>query len=91
MLTKSDSMWLKKLGRRWSRVNWGRVRIDGYDYIDAMLVPAANPPRGDGSCYAPQDYKPTGLLGADGDSRAIKFGATIESGDDFLIVSCKWL
>jgi len=23
--------------------------------------------------------------------RMIKFGDTIESGDDFLIVSCKWL
>jgi hypothetical protein len=98
VLTKTPySLWLKKVGLEGGLAsNWatssGSMR---YDYVDAvLLVPekealAADPVL----VMRPQDYKPNMICEAlIGDkSRLVKFGDTIESGDDFTIVSCKWV
>ena len=91
------SMWLKKVGLQGGLAsNWatssGSMR---YDYVDAvLLVPEAEATARDPVLVMrPQDYKPNMIceaLMAD-KPRMIKFGDTIESGDDFVIVSCKWV
>src|SRR5688572_27014391 len=100
VLTKTPySMWLKKVGLEGGgglASNWatssGSMR---YDYVDAvLLVPEAEATARDPVLVMrPQDYKPAMICEAlMGDKpRMIKFGETVESGDDFVIVSCKWV
>jgi len=98
VLTKTPySLWLKKVGLEGGLAsNWatssGSMR---YDYVDAvLLVPESEALATDPTLVMrPQDYKPNMICEAlIGDkSRLVKFGDTIESGDDFTIVSCKWV
>jgi hypothetical protein len=97
VLTKTPySLWLKKVGLEGGLAsNWatssGSMR---YDYVDAvLLVPESEALASDPVLVMrPQDYKPNLICEAlIGDrSRLIRFGSTIENGDDFTIVSCKW-
>jgi len=98
VLTKTPySLWLKKVGLEGGLAsNWatssGSMR---YDYVDAvLLVPESEALATDPTLVMrPQDYKPNLVCEAlIGDrSRLVKFGETIESGDDFTIVACKWV
>ncbi|MGH8676125.1 MAG: hypothetical protein ACREVG_17700 [Burkholderiales bacterium] len=98
VLTKTPySMWLKKVGMEGELAsNWatssGSMR---YDYVDAvLLVPESEAMARDPLLVMrPQDFKPNLVCEAlIGDKpRLIKFGTTIETGDDFAIVSCKWM
>ena len=98
VLTKTPySMWLKKVGMESGLAsNWatssGSMR---YDYVDAvLLVPESEAMARDPLLVMrPQDFKPNLVCEAlMGDNpRLIKFGTTIETGDDFAIVSCKWM
>jgi hypothetical protein len=98
VLTKTPySLWLKKVGLEGGLAsNWatssGSMR---YDYVDAvLLVPESEALATDPTLVMrPQDYKPNMVCEAlIGDkSRLVKFGTTIESGDDFMIVACKWV
>lgn len=98
VLTKTPySLWLKKVGLEgglastWATSS-GSMR---YDYVDAvLLVPEAEAMAQDPVLVMrPQDFKPNLVCEAlMGDKpRLIKFGTTIETGDDFAIVSCKWV
>jgi hypothetical protein len=97
VLTKTPySLWLKKVGLEGALASsWatssGSMR---YDYVDAvLLVPESEALASDPVLVMrPEDYKPNMVCEAlIGDrSRLIKFGGTIENGDDFAIVSCKW-
>jgi len=97
VLTKTPySLWLKKVGLEGALASsWatssGSMR---YDYVDAvLLVPESEALASDPVLVMrPEDYKPNmvceALLGDK--PRLIKFGNTVETGDDFTIVSCKW-
>ena len=99
VLTKTPySLWLKKVGLEGGgglASNWatssGSMR---YDYVDAvLLVPESEALASDPVLVMrPEDYKPNMVCEAlMGDkARLIKFGSTVETGDDFTIVSCKW-
>ena len=100
VLTKTPySMWLKKVGLEGGgglASNWatssGSMR---YDYVDAvLLVPESEALASDPVLVMrPEDYKPNMVCEAlIGDkSRLVKFQGTVENGDDFAIVSCKWV
>jgi hypothetical protein len=65
-----------------------------YDYVDAvLLVPESEALNADPVLVMrPQDYKPELVCEAlMGDKpRLIKFGRTVETGEDYTIVACKW-
>lgn len=98
VLTKTPySMWLKKVGMEgglassWATSS-GSMR---YDYVDAvLLVPESQAATSDPMLVMrPQDYKVDMVCEAlMGDKpRLIKFGRTVETGDDFAIVACTWM
>ena len=97
VLTKTPySLWLKKVGMEgalsssWATSS-GSMR---YDYVDAvLLVPESEAVTQEPVLVMrPQDYKPDlvceALLGDQ--PRLIKFGQTLETGEDYVIVRCKW-
>jgi len=97
VLTKTPySLWLKKVGLEgalsssWATSS-GSMR---YDYVDAvLLVPESEALTQDPVLVMrPQDFKPElvceALLGDK--PRLIKFGRAIETGEDYVIVACKW-
>ena len=97
VLTKTPySLWLKKVGMEgalsssWATSS-GSLR---YDYVDAvLLVPESEAlARDPVLVMRPDDYKPDLVCEAlMGDKpRLIKFGRALETGEDYLIVSCKW-
>lgn len=97
VLTKTPySLWLKKIGMQGALTSsWatssGSMR---YDYVDAvLLVPESEALTKDPVLVMrPQDYKSEliceALLGDK--PRLLKFGRTIENGEDYVIVQCRW-
>lgn len=90
------SMWLKMVGKEGHVAsNWATSSgSHRYDYVDAvLLVPEHEAVAKDPMLVMkPQDFKPDMMCEAlIGDKpRLIKFGAAVDSGDDFVIVACQW-
>lgn len=91
------SMWLKLVGMNGQLASsWATSSgSHRYDYVDAvLLVPESEATAKDVMLVIkPTDYKPDLVCEAlIGDKpRLIRFGAAVDSGDDFVIVSCQWL
>ena len=91
------SMWLKMVGKEGGLASsWATSSgSHRYDYVDAvLLVPEIEAmAKSVMLVIKPTDYKPDMVCEAlIGDKpRLIRFGAAVDSGDDFVIVSCEWL
>jgi len=91
------SMWLKLVGKEGGLAsNWAASSgSHRYDYVDAVLLVPESEATGKDVMLVikPSDYKPDMVSEAlIGDKpRLIRFGAAVDSGDDFVIVSCQWL
>ncbi len=90
------SMWLKRVGTGVNLASTWATSSGShrYDYVDAvMLVPEIEATAKEIMLVMkPTDYMPDLVCEAlIGDKpRLIRFGAAVDSGDDFVIVSCQW-